>query len=59
LIIGIVGLVIWYGCTKLELQLDGSDVFFAAEHKTREEVTRFERTSHRHEHHEPVSSSAS
>jgi hypothetical protein len=45
LIIGVVGLLIWVICSRLERQADASDVFFAAEHKAREEKTRFERAS--------------
>ncbi len=49
LIIGIVGLLIWYICTRLELGWDASDIFFAAEHKAREEMSRAERAGHRQE----------
>ena len=49
LIIGIVGLLIWAVCSRLELGSQASDVFFAAEHKAREEMTRSERASQRQE----------
>lgn len=49
LIIGIVGLLIWYICTRLESESDASSHFFAAQHKAREEMTRSERASRRHE----------
>jgi len=49
LIVGIVGLLIWVICSRLELESAASDVFFASEHKAREEMTRAERASHRHE----------
>lgn len=49
LIIGIVGLLIWYICTRVEAESDASGHFFAAQHKAREEMTRSERASHRHQ----------
>jgi hypothetical protein len=49
LIIGLVGLLTWYICTRLELQSASSDVFFSAQHRAREEMTRTERAAHRHE----------
>ncbi len=49
LIIGVIGLVIWYICTRLELDSDASDVFFAAQHKAQEKMMRSERASHQHQ----------
>lgn len=49
LIIGIVGLLIWYICTRVEPESDASNIFFAAQHRAREEMTRSERASHRHQ----------
>jgi hypothetical protein len=49
LIIGIVGLLIWYSCTRVEADTDASGHFFAAQHKAREEMTRSERASDRHQ----------
>ena len=49
LIIGVVGLLMWATCSRLEGASLTSDVFFSAEHKAREAMTRAERTSHRHE----------
>jgi hypothetical protein len=49
LIIGIVGLLIWYICTRIESEWDASGHFFAAQHKAKEEMTRSERASHRHQ----------
>ena len=36
MIIGVVGLVIWAACSRLEASSLASDVFFSAEHKARE-----------------------
>jgi hypothetical protein len=49
LIIGVVGLLIWAACSRLELGSTTSDIFFAAEHKAREKMTRAERALQRHE----------
>src|ERR671910_2855148 len=49
LIIGVIGLLIWAMCSRLETESQASDVFFAAEHKARAEMTRAERASQRHE----------
>lgn len=49
LFIGIVGLLVWYICTRIEAESDASGHFFAAQHKAREEMTRSERASHRHQ----------
>lgn len=49
LIIGVIGLLIWYICTRLEPESDASDIFFASQHKAREEMTRSERASYRHQ----------
>ncbi|HZB54960.1 MAG TPA: hypothetical protein VE527_15110 [Reyranella sp.] len=46
LIIGVIGLLIWAMCSRLETESQASDVFFAAEHKARAEMTR---ASQRHE----------
>lgn len=49
LIIGIVGLLIWYICTRIESESEASGHFFAAQHKAKEEMTRSERASDRHQ----------
>lgn len=49
LIIGVIGLLIWATCSRLELASHASDVFFAAEHKARREMARSERASRQHE----------
>jgi hypothetical protein len=49
LIIGVVGLLIWATCSRLEGASLANDVFFSAEHKAQEEMTRAERASRRHE----------
>jgi hypothetical protein len=48
-IIGVVGLLIWYICTRVEAESDANGDFFAAQHKAKEEMTRSERASHRHQ----------
>jgi hypothetical protein len=47
--IGIVGLLIWAICMRLELQSDANDSLFAAQYRVREEMPRSERASRRHE----------
>lgn len=49
LIVGIVGLSIWYICTRLERGSDAGEVFFADEHKAQQAMTRSERAARRHE----------
>ncbi|HKH67457.1 MAG TPA: hypothetical protein VKA75_08820 [Reyranella sp.] len=49
LIIGVVGLLIWATCSRLEGASLASDVYFSTEHKAREKMTRAERASQRHE----------
>ncbi|SEP36202.1 hypothetical protein SAMN02990966_05367 [Rhodospirillales bacterium URHD0017] len=49
LIIGVIGLLIWATCSRLELASLANDVFFSAEHKARQEMSRAERASHRQE----------
>ena len=48
-VIGVIGLVVWAVCSRLEAASLASDVFFSAEHKAREQMTRAERASQRHE----------
>ena len=49
LIIGVIGLLMWATCSRLELGSDAGDVFFASQHKARDEMTRSERASRGHE----------
>jgi preprotein translocase subunit Sss1 len=49
LIIGVIGLLIWATCSRLEGASLTSDVFFSAEHKAREAMVRAERVSRQHE----------
>jgi hypothetical protein len=49
LTIGIVGLIVWYVCLRLEQGSDAGDVFFARQHRAREEMSRAERAAQRHE----------
>ena len=49
LIVGVIGLLIWATCSRLEGASLANDVFFSAEHKAREEMTRAERASRRQE----------
>ena len=49
LVIGVVGLLIWAVCSRLEVASIANDVFFADEHKAREEMACSERAAQRHE----------
>jgi hypothetical protein len=49
LIIGVVGLLLWGLCARIELEADAQDILFAAQHKAREQMTASERASRRHE----------
>ncbi len=49
LIIGLIGLIVWYISTRVERGSDTTDIFFAAQHRARGEMTHSERASYRHE----------
>lgn len=45
LIIGVVGLLVWFLSLRFERQEDASDTFFADQHKAREAMSRGERAA--------------
>ncbi len=47
--IGLIGLLFWFICTRIELQSDGDVSLFAVETKARQDMSRAERASRRHE----------
>jgi hypothetical protein len=47
--IGLIGLLIWFICTRVELEADGGESLFGAQHQTRQDMTSAERASYRHE----------
>ena len=44
--VGVIGLLIWGICARVELEKDASEIFFVAQYKAREEMTRSDRASH-------------
>ncbi len=47
--IGLVGLLVWFICTRLELEADSSDGLFARQFQARQALSRAERAAGRHE----------
>lgn len=47
--VGFLGLLLWFICTQIELESDGSAGLFAAQARAKQDMSRAERASRRHE----------
>jgi hypothetical protein len=47
--VGLIGLVFWFICTRVELQSEGDVSLFSVETKAKQDMSRAERASRRHE----------